>query len=120
MIPPMAGVVLAVAATLSHHAVPDRAPHAVVTPARTALRGVASWMPERYGSRYLALPQGPGHRVRICGSASCIVRTSTDAGPSKAMQRLGRLVDLSVRDFERICGCSRSVGLARVTIQVVD
>ena len=83
MIPPLAAVVLAVAASL--HAVPDRAPHEVVQqaprPSGTALRGVASWMPERYGARYLALPQGPGFRARICGAGGCLTMTSTDAGP---------------------------------------
>ena len=117
MIPPLAGVVLAVAASLSHHAVPDRAPHAVTTPARTAHHGVASWMPERYGARYLALPQGPGHRVTICGAGGCLPMTSTDAGPSKAMQRAGRVADIGVLAFERICGLPRSAGLCKVTIR---
>ena len=119
MIPPLGAVVLALAASLSHPHVPDRAPHAVTTPARTAHHGLASWMPPRYGSRYLALPQGPGHRVRICGKGGCLTMTSTDAGPSKAMQRRGRVVDIGVLAWERICGLPRSAGLCRVTVSGV-
>jgi len=114
VIPPLGAVVLAVAASL--HAVPDRAPHAVVTPARTAHHGLVSWMPERYGRNYLALPQGPGHRVTICGAGGCLTMTSTDAGPSKASQRRGRVADIGVLTFERICGVPRSAGLCRVTV----
>jgi len=116
MIPPLGAVVLAVAASLSHHAVPDRPPHAVVQRPQAAHHGLASWMPERYGSRYLALPQGPGHRVRICGKGGCLTMTSTDAGPSLASQRAGRVADIGVLAFERICGVNRSVGLCKVSV----
>jgi len=81
-----------------------------------AAQGKASWMPERFGARYLALPGGPGIRVTICG-ARCLTMTSTDAGPSKAMQRLGRVADIGVRSWEYICGVPRSVGLCPVTVQ---
>jgi transcriptional regulator with XRE-family HTH domain len=87
------------------------------SPRRTALRGVATWMPERYGSRYLALPSGAGHRVRICGAGGCLVITSTDSGPSLAMQRAGRIADIGVRSWEGICGLPRSRGVCRVTIR---
>ena len=116
MIPPLGAVVLAVAASLSHPHVPDRAPQEVTSPPRTAVRGLASWMPERYGARYLALPQGPGHRVTICGKGGCLTMTSTDAGPSKASQRAGRIADIGVLAFERICGVNRSVGLCKVSV----
>jgi hypothetical protein len=65
---------------------------------------------------WLAVPQGPGIRVRICGNSSCIVRTSTDAGPDLASQRLGRIVDLSVRDFELVCGVTWTRGLCQVEV----
>ena len=113
MIPPLAAVVLALALS---HAVPDRAPQEVTSPPRTAVRGLASWMPPRYGARYLALPQGPGHRVRICGKGGCLTMTSTDAGPSLASQRAGRVADIGVLAFERICGVNRSVGLCKVSV----
>ena len=72
-----------------------------------------------YGPGYdgwLALPSGPGHRVRVCGAGGCIVRVSNDAGPDLAMQRLGRIVDLNVADFEAVCGCSWHRGLVKVTV----
>ena len=83
-----------------------------------AAQGRASWMPERFGARYLALPGGPGFRVVICG-ARCLTMTSTDAGPSKAMQRMGRVADIGVRSWEYICGLPRSVGLCPVTVEPV-
>jgi len=67
------------------------------------------------GSGYLALPEGPGKEVAIIGPRDCIERTSTDAGPDKAMQRQGRVADLYVGDFEQICG-PRTLGLCRVII----
>jgi hypothetical protein len=78
-------------------------------------QGKASWMPERFGARYLALPGGPGIRVVICG-ARCLTMTSTDAGPDRAMQRAGRIADIAVRKWEYICGVPRSVGLCPVTV----
>ena len=78
-------------------------------------QGKASWMPERFGSAYLALPGGPGIRVTICGRR-CLTMTSTDAGSSKAMQRAGRIADIAVRKWEYICGVPRSVGLCPVTV----
>lgn len=74
-------------------------------------------MPDSYGSGYLALPQGPGHRVRICGAGGCLVMTSNDAGPSKGMQREGRIADIGVESWEHICGLPRSRGLCRVTVE---
>lgn len=62
-----------------------------------------------YGPGYagfLALPEGPGILVEVCGPAGCIIRRSNDAGPNLAMQRAGRIIDLNVSDFETICGCN--------------
>jgi len=81
-----------------------------------AIRGIASWVPARYGARYLALPEGAGVRVRLCGAARCVVMTSNDAGPDLAMQRKGRIVDLSAALFKRITGLPLSHGLAWVTV----
>lgn len=83
--------------------------------AATLATGVASWMPERFGDDYLALPDGPGITVTICGER-CKTMTSTDAGPDKAMQRAGRVADIGVKAWEFICGVPRSVGLCRVTV----
>jgi hypothetical protein len=66
---------------------------------------------------YLALPEGPGHLVEVCGAGGCVTRTSNDAGPSLAMQRLGRIVDLDVADFEAVSGKSWTAGLAPVTVE---
>lgn len=79
--------------------------------------GTASFVDPAYGPKYLALPQGPGHLVRICGDAGCVTRISNDAGPDRAMQRAGRVADLSHRDFAIVCGCDPYVrGLTRVTV----
>lgn len=87
--------------------------------ART-VRGTASHMSSAFGRHYLALPEHrwghPGLRVRICGAGGCITRVSTDAGPDKAMQRAGRIADLSLWDFEVVCGCSAFRGLTKVSI----
>lgn len=65
-----------------------------------------------YGEGYagwLALPEGPGHRVRICSSISgaqiCVTKTSNDAGPSLERQRAGVIVDLDIATFEKLCKC---------------
>lgn len=105
------------------------APAAAMTPAGTMTpaparplpaAGVASFVAPGYGARYLALPGGAGTRVRVCGPAACVVRTSTDAGPDLAMQRAGRIADLSLVDFRRVCGCDPwAVGLVRVTLEML-
>lgn len=89
----------------------------VTSPAAPAaiVSGLASWMPEFYGPAYLALPQGAGRRVRLCGAGGCLVMVSNDSGPSLAMQRLGRIADVAVLAWERICGVPRSIGLCRIT-----
>jgi hypothetical protein len=69
---------------------------------------------------YLALPEGRGITVRVCGVATCAVRTSNDAGPSLAMQREGRVIDLDVPTFELVCGCSWRRGLIPVRVEYLD
>lgn len=95
---------------------PTPAPTPRPTTARTYY-GIASWMPEKYGARYLALPEGPGHRVRIC-AARCIVLTSMDTGPVRRIYP-DRVADLSVVLWERVCNLPRSHGLCRVSITVL-
>lgn len=93
-------------------------PPARATPKPTrVVKGIASHMGSTQGFGYLALPQGPGHRVRICGAGGCVDRTSTDAGPDKAMQRAGRVADLYVGDFVTVCGKPASAGLCTVTVE---
>jgi len=83
----------------------------------TGHSGRASFMAPAYGSRYLALPGGPGITVRICHGDRCIRRTSTDAGPDLAMQRAGRVADLSFADFRWLCDCDPwAVGLLEVSV----
>jgi hypothetical protein len=83
------------------------------------MQGIASWMPERYGPAYLALPIGPGHKVELCGPGGCLVMVSTDIGPSLAMQRAGRAADLAVEAWEYICGLPRSRGLCEISVSAV-
>jgi hypothetical protein len=63
-----------------------------------------------YPADYLAIPIGPGHTVTLCGPAECLVLTSTDAGPSRASLEDGRIADVSVQLFERLCKCPASRG----------
>lgn len=81
--------------------------------------GTASHMGNSQGPRYLALPIGPGYRVRISGAGGSVVMVSTDAGPSLQMQRQGRVADLSRATFEFVCGLPASAGLCPVSISVL-
>ncbi|MHB8398401.1 MAG: hypothetical protein ACYDCI_05630 [Candidatus Limnocylindrales bacterium] len=83
------------------------------------MTGTASNMGPSWPASYLALPEGRGWRVRICGAGGCATMTSTDAGPDLAMQRLGRVADLSVETFSAICGVPWWFGLCEVTIVVL-
>lgn len=87
-------------------------------------RGTASTYGKGYNG-WLALPEGPGHRVEICsthsGTKKCLVRTSNDAGPDLAMQRAGRIADLDIATFEYLCGCQwNRVGLIEVTVEYLS
>jgi hypothetical protein len=61
-------------------------------------------------SFYLAIPLGPGVRVRICAER-CLTLTSTDAGPNREMLLAGRIADVDMRTFEFLCQCPASQGL---------
>lgn len=84
-------------------------PSGLTTPMpATSLRGVArqgiwAYADPSHGPRYLAIPEGAGWLVDVCGPAACLTRVSTDAGPVKSLQRAGRLGDLSAVDFEAVC-----------------
>lgn len=93
-------------------------PSAAPDPARV-VRGIASTYGPGFAG-FLALPEGPGIRVRVCGPASCVERTSNDAGPSRKMQRAGRIVDLDVETFEAVSGASWRKGLVRVTVEYLE
>jgi hypothetical protein len=82
--------------------------------------GTIWWASESFGPSYLALPIGPGHTVRLCGPAGCLVMRSTDAGPALFRQREGRIADLAVDKFEQICGVSRRFGSCPGSWTVVD
>lgn len=97
-------------------------PAAAEQPSASAVsvrEGLASWMPERYGPDYLALPIGPGHRVELCGPGGCITMVSTDSGPDLASQRAGRVADIGVLAWERLSGVPRSFGLCPITWTLV-
>jgi hypothetical protein len=68
---------------------------------------------------WIAWPDGPGWRLRVCGPGGCVVVVTTDAGPDRAMQRAGRIVDLDVETFERVAGASWTTGLTKVTVTVL-
>lgn len=66
--------------------------------------GIVNYSTPSFGRWYLAIPAGPGVRVRICGPGGCLDRTSTDAGPSLERQRAGRIADLNWIDWQAISG----------------
>lgn len=68
---------------------------------------------------WIAWPDGPGWRLRICGPSACTVRVSNDAGPSLAGQRMGRVIDLDVSTFELVCGVPWRRGYCDVSVQVL-
>lgn len=91
------------------------------TLAELVFEGTVSHMGNTQGPGYLAIPKGPGWIVRLCGPGGCITRTSTDAGPSLAMQRapFHRIADLYIGDFVAVCGVPASMGLCDATLTVL-
>lgn len=89
-----------------------------VSPPNPLISGIASWMPEKYGPTYLALPQGPGFFVRICG-ATCVELESMDTGPNQRIHP-DRVADLAVVLWEQVCGVPRAIGLCPVTVELMD
>lgn len=88
------------------------------SPKRITRFGIAS----TYGpgwKGWIAWPQGPGWRLRVCGAGGCAVVVTTDAGPDLAMQREGRIVDLDITTFERVAGTSWTIGLTKVKVTVL-
>jgi hypothetical protein len=89
------GTLNAVAATI---------PADVVGRLGATVAGTWAYAERSYGSGYLAIPEGPGWVVTVCGPLDCIERVSTDAGPELRLQRAGRIGDLAAVMFEDICG----------------
>jgi len=82
--------------------------------------GILAFADESFGPDYLAIPPGPGHRVEVCGPGGCEILVSTDAGPNRAMLEKGRIADLALGRFARVCGFSgvdeaRRRGLCQAT-----
>lgn len=116
MIPP-AGVVLAAVLAVSApaHAIPQRAPHAVVQrPAQDGIHGRASWVRASLGTAYMAARMPRGTRLTVCGPLGCFTARTTDYGPSSRIRPL-RVVDLSAAYFRRVCG-ALSMGTCPVTV----
>ena len=81
--------------------------------------GLASTYGPRFSEWWVALPDGPGWRFRVCGPGGCLTLVSTDAGPDRAMQRIGRIVDLPVKAFEFVCGAPWTYGLCNVSVAIL-
>ena len=125
MIPPLGAVVLAVAASLSHPHVPDRAPHAVtetrqtaIRPSGTALHGLSTWY--RYVDGQAAA--GPALRAFLGANWRGTVVTVTANGHSVTARLTdfcqcpgGRVIDLDRRSFAALA--APSVGVIRVTVR---
>jgi hypothetical protein len=75
-----------------------------LTSQQLAVAGIWSYADPSHGPRYLAIPEGRGWRVTVCGPLACLERVSTDAGPDLFLQRKGRIGDLSSVDFLAVCG----------------
>lgn len=81
--------------------------------------GVIAYADESHGPGYLAIPIGPGHLVTICGPAACWTTISTDAGPNHERLVAGRIADVAVGQWERICGFNRIRGTCLGSWRVV-
>ena len=121
MIPPLGAVVLAVAASLSHPHVPDRAPHAVVQqaprPPTVALEGRATWYAYRSGEA----AAGPALRAMLGKNWRATAVTVTANGHAVTARLTdwcacghGRVIDLDRRLFAALAPPSR--GVIRVTV----
>jgi hypothetical protein len=85
---------------------------------KRTVEGIASTYGEGYDG-YLALPEGRGHRVRVCYEGRCVERVSNDAGPALHMQRQGRVIDLDVPTFEQLACPAGERHLARCQWQTL-
>ena len=88
---------------------------AVANPAApAAVHGTWAYAKPSHGPGYLAIPEGPGWIVLVCGPLTCIERVSTDAGPELWLQKPphSRIGDLSAVMFREVCG-PLSAGLCR-------
>jgi len=85
---------------------------------RVTREGIASTYGEGWDG-WIAWPGGPGYRLRVCGAGGCRTVTSNDAGPDRAMQRRGRIIDLDVPTFEHVCGVPWRYGLCPVVVTVL-
>ncbi len=90
-------------------------------PAGTAVvrSGIASTYGAGWSEWWVALPEGPGWLFRVCGAGGCRTLISHDAGPDRAMQRIGRIVDLPPGAFAAVCGVPISYGLCNVTVTIL-
>lgn len=82
-------------------------------------QGTIAFADRKFGPLYLAIPEPRGTWATVCGPAGCVERRSTDVGPDLAMQRAGRIADVSFADFTTVCGVPHRIGLCpgSVTIQ---
>jgi hypothetical protein len=93
-------------------------PCPTLTPAALIRSGLAS----TYGpgwDGWLAWPDGPGWRLRICGAGGCRTLVSNDAGPDLERQRHGVVIDLDVPTFEGVCGVPWRRGHCPVNVTVM-
>jgi hypothetical protein len=79
--------------------------------------GWISWAEPDFGPDYLATRFPRGTLVRIC-AVECIVRVTTDFGPSAAIDP-PRIADLAVLDWEQLCHLPRDRGLCRGTVETI-
>jgi len=85
-----------------------------VDPAPT-LVGTASNYGPLFSEAWVAIPRGPGWRIRVTGPGGSRTLVTTDKGPTVP----GRIVDLPVRAFRAICGVPWTVGLCSVSVAIL-
>lgn len=84
----------------------------------TYREGIATTYGPGWSPRLNALPHGPGWRFRVCGKR-CMTLVSTDAGPDRAAQRRGRIVDLALKNWLYVCRLPYSRGVCPVTVRIL-
>ncbi len=92
---------------------PDPSPAPTLRP--VVFSGIASHYSAAYSEWWVAIPQGPGYRIRVCGAGGCRTLLSTDTGPTVP----GRIVDLPIHAWEAVCGVPWWYGLCPVSVAIV-
>jgi len=102
--------------TVRHSSAPTLSPRPTATRGtshKAVVHGEASWGYGFYG--HVVTRYHRGTIIRVCGPIGCTGKVASwGYGPARYT---GRIADLDVRVFERVCG-PRSIGVCDITLEV--